>query len=355
MLKNNKFALLILALVMVFAVACGGGETVADVAEDAAEAVSDVAEEAVEAAEDVVEDAAEVVEDAMSGVMLPEVDPLDLEGNVISAGSSTVFPLAERMAEVFQEDGFEGEISISSIGSGGGFERFCVAGETDIATASRPIKDKEIEDCAAIGRTPIEFRVGTDALAVTVSKDNDFVDNLTVEELALLYSTAETWADVNPEWPAEPIQRFTPGTDSGTFDYFVEAVFHEDQAPILEADNVQLSEDDNVLVEGIKGSPYAVGYFGYAYFLENQDSLRVINIEGITPTAESAEDGSYALSRPLYLYTDAGIMTDKPQVAGFMNFFLTNVNNEIIDVGYFPAAAETLDAAKQTLLDAIGG
>ena len=162
---------------------------------------------------------------------LPEVNPLEVTGDIISAGSSTVFPLSEAMAERFRDEGYAYNITVDSIGSGAGFERFCVAGESDISNASRPIKDSEIESCGAIDRIPIEFRVGTDALAVTVSKDNDFVDNLTMEELALVFSSAKTWADVNPDWPAEPIQRFSPGTDSGTFDYFVEEVFDKDKEP----------------------------------------------------------------------------------------------------------------------------
>jgi phosphate transport system substrate-binding protein len=191
----------------------------------------------------------------VAGIILPMVDPLAASGDIASAGSSTVFPLAERMAERFQSEGYSGNITIDSIGSGAGFERFCVAGESDIANASRPIKDSEIESCQAIGREPIEFRVGTDALAETVSAENDFLTDVTLEQLALIFSTAETWADVDPSWPAEPIQRFIPGTDSGTFDYFVEEIFDEDEAPILAAGNLQLSEDDNVLVQGIEGSP----------------------------------------------------------------------------------------------------
>jgi phosphate transport system substrate-binding protein len=191
----------------------------------------------------------------MASGELPMVDPLNVTGDVISAGSSTVFPLAERMAERFQEEGYSGQITIDSIGSGAGFSRFCEAGETDVSNASRPIREEEIANCGAIDREPIEFRVGTDALAVSVSQENDFVDDVTMEELAAIFSTAETWADVRAEWPAEPIQRFIPGTDSGTFDYFVEEVFDEDEEPILGASNLQLSEDDNVLVQGIAGQP----------------------------------------------------------------------------------------------------
>ncbi len=164
-------------------------------------------------------------EEEMTGTMLPEVNPLEVTGDIVSAGSSTVFPLSEAMAVRFRDEGYAGNITIDSIGTGAGFERFCVAGESDISNASRPIKDSEIESCRAIGREPLEFRVGTDALAVVVSSENDFATDVTMEELALLFSTAANWSDVRPEWPNEAILRFSPGTDSGTFDYFVEAVF----------------------------------------------------------------------------------------------------------------------------------
>lgn len=287
-----------------------------------------------------------------SGLALPAVDPLEVTGDIVTAGSSTVFPLAERMAEVFRDNGYGDNITIDSIGSGAGFERFCVTGETDISNASRPIRDSEVESCQAIGREPIEFRVGTDALAVTVKADNDFVADVTLEELAAIFSTAETWADIRSEWPAEPIQRFIPGTDSGTFDYFVEEVFDEDQEPILNANNLQLSEDDNVLVQGISGSPYAIGFFGYAYYTENADAINILALEGVEASAETVDDNTYPLARPLYIYSDAGIMEEKPQVAAFINFFLNQVNEEINAVGYFPASEDALNRAKQDWLDA---
>jgi phosphate transport system substrate-binding protein len=255
------------------------------------------------------------------------------------------------MAELFGDDGYADEITVDSIGTGAGFERFCVAGETDISNASRAIKDSETEACKAIGREPIGFRVGTDALAVVVSSENDFIENLTLEQLAQLFSTASLWSDVDPSWPAEPVLRFSPGTDSGTFDYFVEEVFDKDEQPLLAAANLQLSEDDNILVQGVQGSPYAIGYFGYAYYQENDDVLKALNVEGVTPSAESVNDGSYPLARPLFIYSAATIMQAKPQVAAFINYYLTYVNREIRDVGYFPAGA-ALEQAKQAWLDA---
>lgn len=301
-------------------------------------------------------------------VELPEVDPAAVQGDVISAGSSTVFPLAEAVATLFESEGYTGQITIDSVGTGGGFERFCSTGETDVANASRAIKDSEKENCAALtpARTPIEFRVGTDALAVVVSSENDFLTDITIEELAKIFSMdAQKWSDIRPEWPAEDILRYSPGTDSGTFDYFVEAVMDKvyvvdaeadkgkGEEAILSAENLQLSEDDNVLVQGVEGSPYAIGYFGYAYFSENQGALKALSIGGVTPDAETAENGEYPLARPLFIYSDAEILKAKPQVAAYINFFLTRVNEVISDVGYFPASDEALNSAKQALLDAL--
>jgi phosphate transport system substrate-binding protein len=285
--------------------------------------------------------------------ILPMVDPLSVSGEVVTAGSSTVYPLAEVMVARFEDEGFAGEITIDSIGSGAGFERFCVSGETDVSNASRPIRESEVESCREIGREPIEFRVGTDALAVTVSQENTFIENATLEELALIFSTAETWADVNPDWPAEAIVRYIPGTDSGTFDYFVEEVFDENEEPILTASERNMSEDDNQLVQGIVGSPYAIGFFGYAYYQENQDTLKVLSIEGVEASASTVDAGTYPLARPLFIYSDATIMLEKPQVAAYINFFLTYVNEEVVSVGYFPASDEALDLAKLRWLGAL--
>jgi phosphate transport system substrate-binding protein len=288
--------------------------------------------------------------------LLPGVNPLKVSGNIISAGSSTVYPLSERMVERFKDEGFKGNITVDSIGSGAGFERFCKAGETDISNASRAIKSSEVEAARKIGREPLEFRIGTDALAVVVNKSNTFLKNATKDELKLIFSTAKRWSDVNPAWPARDILRFIPGTDSGTFDYFVEDIFGAGKKePILAAANLQLSEDDNVLVQGVEGSPYAIGFFGFAYYQENKDKLNVLSINGVAPSAETVNKATYPLARPLFLYSSAKIMREKPQVAAFLAFYLTYVNEEIRSVGYFPAEAAALQRAKQAWLDAMKG
>jgi len=305
--------------------------------------------------------------ETQAGLMLPEVDPASVSGDIVIAGSSTVYPLAEVMADRFKDEGFGGEITIASIGSGAGFERFCKTGETDISNASRKIKDSEVQDCKAIGRTPIEFRIGTDAIAIVVSRENDFLTDVTLEELGKLFSKEATkWSDVRAEWPNEDILRFSPGTDSGTFDYFVEAAMgplyktaegkadlEAGEASILNSSNIQFSEDDNVLVQGVEGSKYAIGYFGFAYYLENKGALKTISIDGVAPSAETAESGEYKLSRPLFIYSDATIIQAKPQVAAYINFFLSYVNEEIDVVGYFPASQTALEAARQALLDVL--
>ncbi len=290
-----------------------------------------------------------------------EVDPSQVTGNIISAGSSTVYPLSEAIVQLFKDEGYTGQITVDSIGSGAGFERFCKTGETDIANASRAIKDSEVENCKAIGREPIEFRVGTDALAIVVNPANDFLTDVTLDQLAMIFSDqAETWADVNPDWPAEPIKRYTPGTDSGTYDYFIEAVLQpkydkdadKAKAAFQNAKNLQQSEDDNVLVQGVEGDEYAIGFFGFAYYQEQGDKLKAVSVEGVTPDAQSAEDGSYKLARPLFIYSDAKIMAEKPQVASFINFYLARVNEVINEVGYFPASDDALSKSVEALANA---
>lgn len=288
-----------------------------------------------------------------------DINPADYSGDLTMAGSSTVYPVSEKLVELFKAEGYEGmgNIKLDSIGSGAGIERFCVSGEIDIANASRAIKESEIDSCKAINRNPIEFRVGTDALAIVVNPENTFATNVTLDELAQLFSSeAVQWSDVNPNWPAEDIHRYVPGTDSGTYDFFVESVsqvaFGKEtgEEMFLNAQNLQASEDDNILVQGIAGDPYAIGFFGFAYYQENQSTLSILSVEGIAPTFETAESGDYPLSRPLFIYSDAEIIQSKPQVGAFIGFYLANVSDLIGEVGYFPASQEAIDAAKAAWL-----
>lgn len=352
---RTRFFMLLLVLVLALA-ACAPAATA-----PAAPAAEATKEEATPAASEAMTETVATTETAATGGMveLPEVNPLEVTGDIITAGSSTVFPLSEAMANRFVDEGYAGNITIDSVGTGAGFERFCVAGETDIANASRPIRDTEIESCRAINREPIEFRVGTDALAIVLNPANDWVTDLTVEQIAQLFSAdVVNWSDVDPSWPAEPVLRFSPGTDSGTFDYFVEAVMEETfgdegEAKLLDAGNLQLSEDDNVLSQGVQGDKNAIGYFGYAYYTENADALKLATVNGVEGNAEDVDNGTYPLARPLFIYSDATIIKEKPPVAAFINFYLTYVDEEVIDAGYFPAPDAALEEAKSHLVAAM--
>ncbi len=303
-------------------------------------------------------------------VVLPLVPaPDEVTGDIITAGSSTVFPLSERMAELFQQEGYSGNITVDSIGSGAGYERFCKTGETDIANASRGIRQSEIDNCRAIGREPLEFRVGTDALAVVINPENDFATELTVEQIGKIFSGEfKTWDQVDASFPAEAIKVYSPGADSGTFDYFVEAVVSTvtrnadgkadvnlGKAALLGLEGAQFSEDDNVLVKGVEGDKFAIGYFGYAYYVEEQGKLKAVNVNGIEPNQSNVDNGTYPLARPLFIYSDAKIMADKPQVAAFIAFYLSNLDDNVLDVGYFPAPVKDFYASWGAWLAALGG
>lgn len=302
----------------------------------------------------------------MSALGLPSIDPLDVPaGDIAIAGSSTVFPLSVAILDQWQDEGGP-EYAIDSIGSGGGFERFCVEGASDISNASRAIKDEEIASCEEINRFPIEIRVGTDALSVVISTGNYFAENLTIEEIAAAFSApaGATWDTVNPSFPAHPIQAFSPGADSGTFDYFNEVVFDEEEpSPILSAGVVEIvGEDDNLTVRGVSedrctegdlNSVCAIGYFGYAYYQENADTLTTVAVDAgdgpVAPSEDTVNDNTYPISRPLFMYTDESVIAEKPQVGQFIAYYLNNVNDVIGPVGYFPAP----DAALQQAADAI--
>lgn len=251
---------------------------------------------------------------------------------------------------------------IDVLGTGGGFDRWCASdqalAEMDearplLVNASRPVKADEVETCASVGISPIPFRVGTDALAITVSSDNDFITELTFAELQLIFGEAQTWSHVRAEWPDEPIQLVIPGRDSGTFDFFVEEVFDGDPSAMLTNTPI-MSENDNQLVGSIHRNPYSIGFFGYAYYLANIDDLRILSLDGAMPSAGTVEDGAYALSRPLFIYSDAEIMREHPQIAAFVSYYLDHVSDVIVDVGYFQASEHALSNARDEWLRATG-
>jgi phosphate transport system substrate-binding protein len=260
-----------------------------------------------------------------------------LEGDIIIDGSSTVFPITEAVTEEFRKLHPNVNIPIGVSGTGGGFKKF-VIGEMDINDASRPIKESEAETAKTNGIDYVEFMIAYDGLSVVVNKSNDFVDSLTVEELNMIWnpeSTVKTWQDIRPEWPAEPIKLYGPGTDSGTFDYFTEAINGKSGA--IRTDFTP-SEDDNVLVQGVAGDKYSLGFFGFAYYIENTDKLKVVKIDNgsgpVVPTFETIKDGSYSpLSRPIYIYVTKSAL-EKAHVRAYVEFYLTEGTALIPEVGY---------------------
>ena len=281
----------------------------------------------------------------------------DIEGTIESDGSSTVGPLTEAVIEEFAAVAPNITITNGISGTGGGFERFA-NGEIAIANASRTIKQEEADLATENGVHFYRFDVAYDGITVVVSAENDFVETLTVDQLKQLWSAeggVTNWSDLNPDWPGEPVELYGPGADSGTFDFFNEVILGEDVA--VRTDYIP-SEDDNVLVQGVIGSPYALGYFGFAYYEANADSLIAVGIDGgngpVVPAIETIADGTYApLSRGLYVYVSAETLQSDPALQEFLRFYLANSTTLAPDVGYIALPAETVAAQQEKLEAAI--
>ena len=272
-----------------------------------------------------------------------------LSGTVKVDGSSTVFPITEAVAEEFGKVHPKVRVTVGISGTGGGFKKF-ITGETDINDASRLIKSSEKEKAKLNSIEYIELPVAYDGLSVVVNKENDFLDYLTVEELNAIWkaeTNIKTWKDLRPDLPDEEIKLYGPGTDSGTFDYFKEAIIGKKNN--IRADFTK-SEDDNVLVQGVAGSKYAMAFFGYAYYAENKEKLKVVPIDGgngpVKPTSETINDGSYTpLSRAIFIYVNPE-SSKKKEVDEFVKFYLDNTNTLSAEVGYVALPDKLLLEAK---------
>jgi len=266
-------------------------------------------------------------------------------------GSSTVYPITEAVAEEFQKSQ-KVKVTVGESGTGGGFKKFC-RGETDISNASRPISQKEMDACKEAGIQFIELPVAFDALTVAVNDKNDWVKSLTVEELKKIWqpgSTVKNWKQVNSAFPDKALSLYGPGTASGTFDYFTEAINGKSKASRTD---YTPSEDDNVLVQGVSGNVGGMAYFGLAYYEENKDKLRAVPIAekagkpGVLPSAETVKDGTYQpLSRPIFIYVNATAAAFKPEVKSFINFYLDNAPELVKEVKYIPLTTEDYTAVK---------
>jgi phosphate transport system substrate-binding protein len=277
-----------------------------------------------------------------------------LSGRIEADGSSTVGPFTSAAAERFQQEQSDVQITVGVSGTGGGFERFC-RGETDLSNASRPIKDEEAAICEQNGIEFVEFQVVNDALTVVVNSDNDWIDCITTDQLATIWgpgSDVQNWNQIDPSFPDEELALFGPGTDSGTFDYFTDEINGEEGAS---RSDYSASENDNTIVTGVSGEPGGLGYFGFSYFEENQDTLKALEVDGgdgcVAPSVETAQDGSYTpLSRPLFIYAKTESFA-RPEVEAFVQYALDN-HAEIAEASqYVPLTDEQAEKA-QTDFDA---
>ncbi len=278
-----------------------------------------------------------------------------LSGPVLVDGSSTVAPLSSAAAELYGEQAPGVNVTVATSGTGGGFEQFC-SGNTDISNASRPINEEEMDACSQAGIEFTELQVANDALTVVVNPANGWANCLTAQELSTMWAPASegtitNWNQIDPGFPDRPLELFGPGTDSGTFDYFTDAINGAEGA--ARAD-YSASEDDNVLVQGVSGSPNATAYFGFTYFEENADSLKAVEVDGgqgcVAPSAETVQDGSYTpLARPLFIYVNDASYTNKPQVAGFVNFYAERVDMIAEAAQYVPLNEEQSSELRSTV------
>ncbi len=270
------------------------------------------------------------------------ISPSSAESPIIKIdGSSTVYPITEAVAEEFLKANPGTKVTVGISGTGGGFKKFC-RGEIDISDASRPISKKEMDGCWESGIQYIELPVAYDALTVVTSKQNTFLDSITVAELKRMWEpTAQgavsKWSDVKASWPNQKLSLFGPGSDSGTFDYFTEAINGKSKAS---RGDYTASEDDNVLVQGVAKDPHALGYFGFAYYIENQDKLKALKVDGgkgaVEPSMANVDNGTYApLSRPIFIYVSKKSLT-KPEVKQFVEFYLQNAKRLVKEVKYVP-------------------
>ena len=275
-----------------------------------------------------------------------------LSGEIPIDGSSTVFPITEAVAEEFGKLHPNVKVTVGISGTGGGFQKFCNQ-ETVISDASRPIKQSEMDKCAAAGVEFIELPVAIDGLTVMVNPANDFVDCMTIEELHMMWAPESEgkvtrWNQIRPEWPNEPFNLYGPGVDSGTFDYFTEVVNGKSQSS---RGDFTASEDDNVLVEGVASSEGGLGYFGLAYYEENAGKLKIVpvkaagSVQAVAPSKETVLEGSYTpLSRPLFIYVSKNSLKTKPAVKSFVQYYLQNAAVLCEEVGYVPLPQSEYEA-----------
>jgi len=277
----------------------------------------------------------------------------DVEGEVKGDGSSTVGPIIEKLNEKFAQDFPNITVSSGTSGTGGGFEKF-ISGSTDFANASRPIKDEEKKKLEDKGIKYEEFKVAKDGVTIAVNKENDFVDELDKDQLKQIYSgEAKSWKDVNPEWPDKEIKAFSPDQSHGTYDFFTEEVMDDGDI------KAEKNADTNVIVSSVQDNKQGIGYFGYNFYEQNKDKLKAVKIKGDSeakePTKKSIQNGSYALSRDLYVYANEKKLKDNKAFQEFIGFILDDKGKAAEDAGYVALPEKTYKEQQDNLKDITGG
>lgn len=282
-----------------------------------------------------------------------------LSGNIRISGSSTVYPVATAVSELFKEDHSEVTFDISRDGSSGGFENVFIPGNSDINNSSRPITEEEVQRCQDNGFEPVEFMIAQDALTIVVNNNNDWVDSMSLETLEAIWtpdSPPETWADVNSDWPDQPFELFGAASTSGTFDYFTETVLGEVGRI---RDDYTGTEEDNQIAAGVQGSNSALGFLPFAYYVNNPDSVKALSLstdggEAVEPSLEGAASGNYPLARPLFFYANSNKLESKNHLQEFVRFYINQSTDQQLianQIGYVPSsdeqAQENIDTLEQ--------
>ena len=273
-------------------------------------------------------------------------------GNIRIEGSSTVYPITQAAAELFREENPDARIEVGGAGTSDGFEAFC-QGDTQISDASRPIEAEEIEACKEEGVEYIEIPVAYDGISVVVNKKgNDWATDITSEELKTIWEPSAEgkvteWSQVNPDWPGKPLDLYGPGTESGTYEFFNEVIVGNEEEVSRQSD-VEMSEDDNVLVQGVSGDANALGYFGYSYYENNLDTLRALAVDGVKPTEDSIRSGEYLLSRPLFIYVSTDALKNNEAVKPFVDFYLAPENlDRLVKAAKYVTLPNSLEQASR--------
>lgn len=291
----------------------------------------------------------QTIGETKNNIQLPPIKPLEVKGDIAITGSSSLKELNELMYQRFVQQGYGDTITFNSLGSDADIEIFCQGDKIDILTITRPLQTSELETCQGNGREIVEFPIGKDALVVVVNRLDTFAKNITLPQLKTLLS-GQKWSEVNPKWSAKPIKRFLIGPQSPQINLIVEKVFAGNSQVILNSMNTNFYQFPSPLIQDLSTTRYGIGLLDYPAYQSSPRSLRILLVEGVAANIQTLQNGTYPLSRTLFIYTDKKVLKEKPQVNAFINFYLTHIDKEIEKASYFPLSQQELDASKSNWL-----